>query len=241
MEWMTDWIRVGSQHVTARDALRWAEIYLEQREHESSYPAYDGYRAGQRADPLDGPDLLAPVLLNVPLTLQAYHGLDGLRENLNAGLAGIPSDANLEIASCSQMTLVGRLFGVLDRGRPPGVRATLLTKILHRKRPGLIPLYDRQVRACYQTGREAPVPLDPDRSWENWIILVAQAMKEDLLRHQQLWLDITKLARTAVPITPLRALDIVAWHAGQAGGSGSGEMSLGPARVTRSRPLRFAR
>jgi hypothetical protein len=215
-ERMADCIQVGSRHVAVRDAFHWAEIYLLERDHRWSYPAYDGYRASQRADPLDGPDLLAPVLLNVPLTLEAYYGLDGLRDDLNAGLADIPSDANLSAAPHSQLSLMGRLFGVLDEDRPQGVRATILAKVLHRKRPGLIPLYDRQVRACYQRGSAAPVPFDPERSWENWIVLVAQAMQDDLRRHEQLWLDITKLALRTVPITPLRALGIVAWHAGLA-------------------------
>jgi hypothetical protein len=213
-ETMTDFIQVGTRSVSTEQAFAWAQTYLADIDGRWAYPAYDGYCGGQLPDQLDQADLLAPILLNVPVKLRTYYGLLGLIEHLNSVLKDIPVDADLRSASPEELHLLGRLFSVLDDERPHGVRATTLAKVLHRKRPGLIPLYDRQVRTCYREGPDAPVPFDASRSWQDCIVLLAVAMQKDLMRHEDAWMNMTKIART-VPITPLRALDIIAWHAGQ--------------------------
>lgn len=94
--------------------------------------------------------------------------------------------------------------------------ATILAKILHRKRPGFIPLYDAQVRGVYRDGPDAPVPTVRGRSWCEFLPLFAAAVREDLVREMWFWQEVANLA-PGPPITPLRALDIVAWWAGRPG------------------------
>jgi hypothetical protein len=62
-------------------------------------------------------------------------------------------------------TCSGPLFGILDKGGIWGARGTVLAKVLHRKRPAFIPLYDEQVRRVYQDGDHAPVPPVIGRAW----------------------------------------------------------------------------
>lgn len=95
-----------------------------------------------------------------------------------------------------------------------GAQGTVLAKVLHRKRPRFIPLYDDQVRSVYQDGPNPPVPPQPGRSWSEFIVLFAAAVQQDLRDEAQFWAEVTALA-PGPKITPVRALDIVAWWAGR--------------------------
>lgn len=98
----------------------------------------------------------------------------------------------------------------------------MLAKLLHRKRPKLIPLYDERVRDVYQGGPTPVLPPEKGRSWAAFMAAFAGAVQRDLRREAQTWREIARLARDP-PITELRALDIVAWWAG-------GQTSARPAR-----------
>ena len=107
------------------------------------------------------------------------------------------------------------LFGVLD-SRPAFVGMTTLSKVLSRKRPGLIPVFDVAVRHCYTECDGAPVPVEKARSWEGYARAWLDAVRDDLVRHHREWEALAALApEDQMPISPLRALDIVAWRAGQ--------------------------
>ena len=103
-------------------------------------------------------------------------------------------DLSLADAGAEHVALIASLFAVLDDSGIPGTRGTVLSKVLHRRRPALIPLHDGQVRTVCLDAEPAPVPYDPRREWS-------------------FWQDVADLA-PLVPITPLRAFDIVAWWAG---------------------------
>jgi hypothetical protein len=93
---------------------------------------------------------------------------------------------------------------------------TTLAKIMHRKRPAFVPLYDSNIWRCYVEAPGAPVPQNSRRTWREFFQLLGEAMIEDLTRERE-WLDeIADLAAGPVPVTPLRALDIIGWRAGQA-------------------------
>ena len=49
------------------------------------------------------------------------------------------------------MLCVAGLFGILDEPRYAGrgVRGTIVSKVLHRKRPDLVPLYDSRIFEAY--------------------------------------------------------------------------------------------
>jgi hypothetical protein len=178
-----------------------------------AYPAYDAYQARSDPNHIEDADLLAPVLLNVSrLTLRAYNGLQQQRSRLQEWLAEIPQGAQLISAEDQDLKPIQMLFGVLDDPGLPDVRGTILAKILHRKRPGFIPLYDERIRRCYQDTERAPVPPRRGRPWGDFFVALAIAMRKDLVDQQDTWAEIVDLA-TDPPISQLRALDIVAWRA----------------------------
>jgi hypothetical protein len=116
-------------------------------------------------------------------------------------------------AGSSERRLIGRLFSVLDGAGVPGAQGTILTKIVHRKRPAFIPLYDEHVRRVYQDGEGAPVPWVKGRSWADFMTLFAAAVQVDLEREHEFWEEIASFA-PGPSISALRALDIVAWRTG---------------------------
>jgi len=217
---MTEEVTVGSARLDPSVALGYATQYLaadhaerlERGDKPWAYPAYDAFVGGDPMTISDA-DLLAPVLLNVrQLSLSAFYWLQLQRPQLHPLLAQIPLDATLEDARDDDLAVLGEMFSVLDGSVRHGVGGTILAKILHRKRPAFIPLYDTRIRSCYGDGDGAPVPRVQNRTWAEFMPLLAAAMREDLRRQPDIWNDIVAKA-TDVPITRLRALDIVAWRA----------------------------
>ncbi len=212
-------LRIGGVVVDRDDALAHARRYLTNGTG-WGYPAYDAYEQERAAGPLTDADLLAPVLLNVNrMTIRTYEALQAVRAELDDHLARVPLDLDLADAGTDELAVLGQMFAVLDGPGVWGARGTVLAKVLHRKRPRFIPLYDEQVRSVYQDGTDAPVPSPPRRTrraWRDFVVLYAAAVQQDLRREADLWREIAALAPDP-PITALRALDIVAWRAGQRG------------------------
>lgn len=209
-----DELRVGGVQVKREDALAHARRYLTEGRG-WAYPSYDGFDAAAARGPLVDGDLLAPVLLNVRrISVSTYEALQVVRPQLQEVLDRISPDLSLIDANQADRDQLGELFGVLDGPGISGARGTVLSKLLHRKRPAFVPLYDRQVGRVYQHGDVAPVPVIRGRSWREFAPLFATALQDDLRRELPFWQAITALA-PGPPITPLRALDIVAWWAGR--------------------------
>lgn len=206
---MTDLITIGDLSCPADELLNYAKTYL-QTPGEFAYPAYDGYK-GSLGRGIEECDLLAIALLNAgskPIT--TFYTLKSLLDPINERLADPRLSGTLSDAGQPQLDAVADLFGVLDERQTPQVNLTKLAKVVHRKNPELIPLFDRQVRRLYQ-GR---VPRDNKRSYRDFILAWLPEVQADLRRHHEFWLEVTQLAQRDVPITPLRALDIIAWHLG---------------------------
>jgi hypothetical protein len=211
-----DVVQVGAVRVPRAQALTAARSYLNPAVGvHSAYPAYEAYRPEHDPDRLVDSDLLAPVLLNVShLSLKAYYGLRDRCGELSDRLRTISQDARLEDADDEGLGRLGALFSVLDGNGLPGVGGSILAKILHRKRPSFIPLYDDNIRYCYRDAPRAAIPRDRNRSWAAFAVLLGRAIRHDLNSHLDTWQEISAYA-PGPAITPLRALDIVAWHAGQ--------------------------
>lgn len=128
----------------------------------------------------------------------------------------MPVGVDLVDADEEVVATVGSLFAVLDADRRPrNVLGTTLAKILHRKRPGLVPLYDEQVRRTYQVGERAPLPVVPGRTWAEFMTQLAGCIRDDLNRELGFWDELTTLRPVDGPaVSRLRVLDIVAWRLG---------------------------
>ena len=209
-----DTLKLGGRLLTTTDAREHAREYLTSG-NGWAYPAYDGYDLAHARGPIVDADLLAPLLLNVNrISIKTYEALNRVKPSLQRVLDQIDPELSLADAGPDELRWFQELFGVLDGDGIKGARGTVLAKLLHRKRPAFIPLYDRQVGRLYQDGADAPVPRAKERTWAEFMPLFAAAVQADLIAELSFWNEIAALA-PGPPITPLRALDIVAWWAGR--------------------------
>jgi hypothetical protein len=226
-------VRVGRFEIQLELACDWVGKYTDAGRNRTAtdpyaYPAYDVFDADLN-DPavlLDA-DLLAPGLLNVPVSIRSFYGLQSIRDALQrllsraelaSPLAGISDEVIAD--------LVGPFYALLDdsKTKPWGVGGTTLSKVLHRKRPNSIGLHDRWVHACY-VGEGAPVPRAETRSWADYMTLVAQAMAADLRDPPGQFSTLRRASHAEPTLSDLRVLDILAWSRGQrsAGEEADGE------------------
>ncbi len=211
-------LHVGGREVGVDQARRWVHEYLNGQPGQYGYPSYDGYVTNDDPSSLCDGDLLAPVLLNVRARIDSFADLQAVRPQIEQDLAAVPVGVDLAGQGANESTLqaIGALYTVLDGDdRPRHVSGTTLAKVLHRKRPSLIPLYDEQVRRVYQDGPGAPISADRGRTWQEFMELLAGCMQADLTRALDHWDDLTELAPADGPaVSRLRVLDIVAWRLG---------------------------
>ena len=211
-------IRIGGVDIDRERARSAAAQYLAAQGHRFGYPAYDAFDGGAGRFRVGDGDQLTPVLLNVPVSVKTFYSLTDLRPQLESWLTKVPPDARLIDAGSAELTLLGELFEVLDGGqRRPHLSGAVLAKVMHRKRPAFVPLYDRHVDHCYRGAPGAPITKDVRRPWSEFMPLLGAAMIEDLRREADYLAEVVAMATTPV-ITTLRALDIVAWQAGRSTG-----------------------
>lgn len=221
-------LRVGGLTIPFDQAAAWATNYLDTTRNRSSvkpyaYPAYDLYNTEHNPpDRITDADLLAPVLLNVSVSIRTYYGLQHIRENLERALPPVTTPALAKISPEQVAELVSPIYAILDdpETRPYKVKATTLSKIVHRKRPRFLGLHDKWVQACYTFGSDAPLKLVTGRSWADYMVGVTLAIREDLVTQHSVWHELRGMASRPgnPPVSLVRLLDIIAWHAGQSPG-----------------------
>jgi hypothetical protein len=206
-------LKVGGATVELDEAKAWARTYLVGRPRTSAYPAYDGYPGSPEVSV--GPqDLLAVALLNVSNNpLPVYYGLESLMAPMNERLEDPALDGDLATANDDTLEAIVRLFGVLEASPTKYVRLTTLSKVLHRKRPELLPLFDDNIGYCYSECEGAPVPFEDGRSRAAYRRAWLKEVRKDLATQLPHWKEIAGMA-PGPKITPLRALDIIGWELG---------------------------
>lgn len=207
-------LRVGGAVISFADAKKFTENYLNNTTRTWAYPAYDGY-PGHDGPEIGRTDLPAVALLNAgQKPIETYYGLESLLQPLNARLANPSLGGALSEATDETVEAIADLYGVLDMHKPKQVGLTKISKVLHRKRPALLPLYDKNIRRCYVNMGDAPVPVAPNRSWTDLARVWVTAVRHDLATQHDEWTELAAIA-PGPKITPLRALDIVGWHLGR--------------------------
>lgn len=214
-------VRVGGATAPWAEAKAFVTRYLNTPSENWSYPAYDEYPGGP-GDHVSEQDLLAPTLLNAGLReLRTYYALIDALPELNDRLERVPTDVSLADATDADIEALASVIAVIDSGAIHGVRLTTLSKVLHRKRPQIFPLYDVHIEDCYQDVDSAPVPrVKGRRSWSDFAQLWLRAVQHDLSTPPVAgcWATLAGLTPDGGPeISPLRALDIVGWGLGQPG------------------------
>ncbi len=202
---------LGTLEVEAAD-----QLLLDHLDPRNGYAvnAYDALVTNGSAALVDG-DLLAPGLIGAEVDRSRFLLLRELMPHL-AGIASLPPVA-LQDADDAVLDEVAGLFAVLDEapyaGR--GVRGTILSKVLHRKRPDLVPLYDSRIFESYTA--PGAVERSVHRSWRDSMTLLLQAMRTDLQAEAAAFDVLEDVARGAgAPLTRLRVLDVLVWRTAEA-------------------------
>ncbi len=168
-----------------------------------------------QADVLDPVDVLAAAALHSGLGHFDLKYFREQRHTLEAWLSPLPVDLALADATDDVLDHLASLPEALA-----GVTPTLLSKVLHRKRPQLIPLLDRHVIDWYRpvTGKRAAAD-----AWEPMV----RAMHTEQLGNErrlvmaillkglehELWPNAALEERPR--LSPLRAVDIAIWMGGR--------------------------
>lgn len=198
------------------DPTSLVEDYLDvarPRRHRTSWPFYDSLVTNGRPDVLVTGDFLAPSLLGARIDADVMAGLVALHPPLQATLEKLPPVEHLAEASDEDCDAVAALWGVLDTERvdTADVKASLVAKILHRKHPGLIPVWDSRVFTFYRDAGCVLVNRDT-HCWEDYLRQLTLAMREDLQANPAAFTELTTLSPPGGPqLTPLRSLDMVVW------------------------------
>jgi hypothetical protein len=208
---MTGTFRIGGLTISADHAVDLAGPYLTRQGW--SYPAYDSYPGNGDRLSVGPQDTLAAGLLNAgqnALTAQ-YTFLD-IMDDLNKLLPAPDLNGSLDEAGPHTLEVIALLFGVLDKRHTPQLKRIKLSKILHLKRPSLLPLYDDNIWRCYGKLGNPRMQNVPGRSNYQFMVDWLPEIQSDLRDGMALWRKVAALAPAGGPVvTPLRALDIVAW------------------------------
>ena len=160
--------------------------------------AYSYYDALHDTDSNDvGPiDVLAAAALHPKISRADLEWFARHRKTLQGFLVHMPEGVDLADADPTLVNAIPTLAG-------RGVELSLLSKVLHRKRPKLIPLLDRTLTGWYRRQLRT-------QSAAAWPDLV-RALAEDLRGNA----DEIEALRPIAPLTDLRIADIVIWMESQ--------------------------
>jgi hypothetical protein len=195
-------------HLTITDAAALVGEYLNPSGG-YAWPAYDTLVTNGDVQLVTG-DLLAPTLLDAPVDASRYRALMEMWHHL-AAVGSLPPRP-LEAASDEDIEAVARLFAGLDAPhyRRAGVRGTIVSKVLHRKRPDLVPLYDSRIDTAYRAS--GLISRDPQRPWVEFMALLCRHMRADLQANADAFAELQTLASEAgAALSRLRILDILVW------------------------------
>jgi hypothetical protein len=206
-------LAMGTKEVLDAEGLVRTYVSPGRRGLRYAYPYYDGLATNDDPTTLCTGDLLAPTLLGVNVDLDRMHTLTALLPLLQRGMDALPP---VELVEADEETcdLVAALYDPLDdpSALDRDVRGSLLAKVLHRKRPELVPLFDSKVQMFYHDESCVPPAPKNGRTVRQYMGLLVRAMRQDLRDNADEFAALARLVpEDGPPITPLRALDIVVW------------------------------
>lgn len=175
-----------------------------------AYPAYDDLVTNGSADLVDG-DLLAPSLLGAHVDYARFVLLKRMLPSICDGMTALPPTA-LEDTDDAGIAAVARVFAILDEPiyARAGARGTIVSKVLHRKRPDLIPLYDSRIWSAYTIS--GAIGRGSHRPWVEVMQALCHVMRSDLRNNLAEFEALRQAAaERGARLTPLRILDILVW------------------------------
>lgn len=175
-----------------------------------AYPAYDELVTNGSAELVDG-DLLAPSLLDAHVDYARFVLLKRMLPSLRDGMAALPPTA-LEDTDDAGIAKVAHCFAVLDEAKfvRAGARGTIVSKVLHRKRPDLIPLYDSRIWTAYTVS--GAIGRGSHRPWVEVMQALCHSMRADISNNRAEFESLrAAAAEKGARLTLLRTLDILVW------------------------------
>ena len=155
-------------------------------------------------DRVEPTDVLAAAALHSGLSRADLAYFWDQAQSLNDWVGQLPCGVGLDQAD---EVMLSALAGLADWQDSPGL--ALLTKVLARKRPALIPLVDRALLDWYR-------PVTGERSAAAAWPALLQALRADLSRNGDDFerMSVALADETGTNVSPLRLLDIVIWMGG---------------------------
>ncbi len=164
---------------------------------------YDAIPVGEVVGPVD---VVTAAVMHPGLSRANLEFFDREFDTLNAWLAEIPRDVGLADASESLKDQVARVAEIA------GDELALVTKVLHRHRPRLVPLVDRHILDRYR--RSLPAKTE---STHVRVRVLLDRLADDLRTNDnrlRTFADLVALGTGTEP-SPIRLLDISIWMEGR--------------------------
>jgi hypothetical protein len=133
------------------------------------------------------------------------------RKKLEEALAKIPANIDLlDVVSNESIPGVeGIAQAITELCSIPRVNLSVSTKILHKKRPGLIPILNRFVEAHYYPRWYSH---HAKATWGSYAVDLINMVHEDMLSVGGELRDLEReLQNTKTPLTPCRILNVLTW------------------------------
>jgi hypothetical protein len=174
------------------------------------YPMYDGVQVLQDNE-LCVTDIALSTMLNSRISGNTAGVIFRKREPVEAALAEIPPRMDLldvgtegEIPGASGISQA--ITAMCDIRR---VKLSVSTKILHKKRSGLIPIFDSEVESQYYPRW---CPSVPGRLWGDYALALIKVVHKDMLSVASELRDLQgELEEKGTPLTPCRILNALTW------------------------------
>jgi uncharacterized protein DUF6308 len=174
------------------------------------YEMYDGVSV-EHDNQLRIPDIALSTMLMSRISGMTGGEIWRNRKQVEDALAEIPSDidplnvsANEEIPGASGISRAITAMCEIHR-----VKLAVSTKILHKKRPALIPIFDSVVESQYYP---LHCPSVPGRSSGDYAMALTRCVHRDMLGAAGELRDLSdELASESRPMTPLRILNAMTW------------------------------
>lgn len=185
------------------DTLELALTFVEQ---DGSYQSYDRAPVAQD-DVLAEPDIRVANAMIARMSPRVIAAIYQRASVINAALAEIPPDASLaapddEIPWQELEALMRAMDGI------PEVRLARQTKVLHKKRPALIPILDSVLETYLQRVDQVPRRVDAARYAVELVRSYKRELDANLVAIQALQ---SELRRRGIDLTECRLLDLFLW------------------------------
>ena len=155
-------------------------------------------------------EIALSIMINSQVSGNTAEGIWYLRERINESLTQIPDvnlTANAQGADIPGSSGISR--AISEMCGIPRVKLSTATKILHKKRPSLIPILDRIIESHYWSELKAN---SRDDGWGDYAVKLIGAFRRDLFGVQKQIHDLADgLAAAGTPLTECRILEVLMW------------------------------